>query len=420
MIINSLNRRLLSLIFILLFTLACNLLQTSTDDSTNGQIPATEIPTLVPAVDDETLIRAAIAIHTGILETELEISIDINTGTHVTGNYNQVGTASENYYLAAKVNDGWVIAYVGQSIPLCDEVDHFNFPAEVLPECLDQYAEGFPTLEAALLARTGIPEAELEYTISVNTGTHVKGMIIPKADEELAYFLAVTVPAGWLVVHDGQATPNCVQIDPYDFPMDFVPECIDAEGAIFDRAAEDYPGIQAALATRTGIAVEELDFTIGVNTGNHAWGNVRKAGTVSGGYYLAAKVDDGWIVAYDGQAMPSCTEVDPFLFPTSMVPSCLDEAMNIVDRSTYDYFGIRTALAERTEIAEEDLDFTIDANTGVHAKGSVQHKDSLSGAHYLATKIDDLWVVVFDGQDAPSCQEILPYNFPDELVPFCQ
>ena len=118
--------------------------------------------------------------------------------------------------------------------------------------------------------------------------------------------------------------------------------------------------------------------------------------------------------------MPSCTEVDPFLFPTSMVPSCLDETMNIVDRSTYDHFGIRTALAERTEIAEEDLDFTIDANTGIHAKGSVKHKDGVSGAHYLAVKLNDQWMVVFDGQDSPFCEDIAPYNFPVDFVPVCQ
>lgn len=396
----------------LLGIFACQLSQPAAPDPTELKPPE--------VVDDATLIGAALIAETGIPEQNLSFSIDVNTGSFARGVFEDVLSDTSSLYIATKIGDGWNIAYTGILIPLCDDIAAFDFPLEVMPECLQVTEDAYPTIQAALLAATGILESDLEFLIGVNTGFHVKGTILPKETVETSTFLAVLIEAGWIVVHNGEGTPVCSEIEDYNFPLDFVPECYDAEGSLINRSAEFLPLVEAALIEETGISAENLDFTIGLNTGSHIWGNVREIGDVISEYYLAAKVEDGWIIAYHGQVIPLCSQVDPHLFPFSMVPSCSDESLNTIDRSTYDSLGIQAALVERTGISLEEIEFTIDQNTGLHANGTVSQKGALSGAHYLAVKVEGTWIVVHDGQDAPFCVDIEAYNFPSEILPFCQ
>lgn len=390
---------------------ACQLSQPAVEPTKQ---PPTEIP------DDSALIEAALIAETGIPEQDFSFGIDVNTGSFARGVFGDALTEARSLYIAKKTSAGWVIAYTGDLIPLCDDLAAFDFPLEVMPECLPRTVVGYPTIRAALLAATGIPESDLEFLIGVNTGFHIKGTILPNENVEASTFLAALIEAGWIMVHNGEGTPTCIEIEAYNFPLDFVPECYDAEGALINRSAAFLPLIEAALADETGINAENLDFTIGLNTGSHIWGNVREIGDVISEYYLAARVDDEWIIAYYGQVTPLCSQVDPHLFPSSMVPTCNDERLNPIDRSTYDSLAIQAALVEYTGIPPEEIEFTIDQNTGLHANGTVSQKAAISGGHYLAVKVEGTWIVVFDGQDAPFCADIEAYNFPSEILPFCQ
>ncbi len=51
------------------------------------------------------------------------------------------------------------------------------------------------------------------------------------------YFLAAREGSTWVIVYDGQATPSCAEITPYNFPVDMVPECLDAENNLVVRTA---------------------------------------------------------------------------------------------------------------------------------------------------------------------------------------
>jgi hypothetical protein len=410
-------RRLLLMSFLMIMALqACDALPGASPDP--GDVQPTE-PEGTPGIDDAAILKAAISAETGIPADRLEFTIDVNTGTHAKGSLGEVNSGERGSYLAAKVGAGWVIVYAGYSLPLCEDLVLFRFPAEVASECLDRSIAGYPTILEALLAKTGIPEESLSFVIDVNTGSHVKGKILPAEEVELSTFLAASVQAGWLVVFNGPAEPLCSEIALYEFPMDVVPECIDSDGTLLNRAAADLPGIEAALVTKTGIAAENLNFTIGINTGTHAWGNVSQVGETGGGYYLAVKNEGIWIIAYDGQATPFCSDVDPYFFPSTMVPTCSAADLSEVDRTAYDRLGIEAALAERTGLAADQLDVTIDLNTGAHASGSFMQVGATSGAHYLAVILDGTWTVVFEGQDAPFCSDIEVYNFPVEIVPFC-
>ena len=91
-------------------------------------------------------------------------------------------------------------------------------------------------------------------------------------------------------------------------------------------ALDDDAAIQAALAEKLGIPVEQSDMHITQNTGTHA------TGSVFNGYFLAVKQAGGWTIIYDGQATPYCQEIEAYGFPTSMVLECLDENNNLIVR----------------------------------------------------------------------------------------
>ena len=91
--------------------------------------------------------------------------------------------------------------------------------------------------------------------------------------------------------------------------------------------------IMAAVLEVVGLEEDEADFAITTNTGTHAKGNINEAeAEVSGGYWLAAKTEYGWTHVYDGQAHPTCEQIEPYDFPLDLVEDCLDEEGEVVTR----------------------------------------------------------------------------------------
>ncbi len=99
------------------------------------------------------------------------------------------------------------------------------------------------------------------------------------------------------------------------------------------KPEDDEALIKKALVAKTGIAENIIDVTVSTKVANFAKGFVGAKGEeVGGGYFLAVKVDGTWIIAFDGQSTPNCTAVDPYNFPASLVPECLNGAGNPVTR----------------------------------------------------------------------------------------
>jgi hypothetical protein len=98
-------------------------------------------------------------------------------------------------------------------------------------------------------------------------------------------------------------------------------------------AIDDTTLITKALVTKTGIAADKIDVTVSKQVDNFAKGLVSTKGEeTGGGYYLAFKDKGNWYIVYDGQTTPDCSQVNPFNFPTSLVPECLDAGGNLVTR----------------------------------------------------------------------------------------
>jgi hypothetical protein len=93
--------------------------------------------------------------------------------------------------------------------------------------------------------------------------------------------------------------------------------------------------IKKALVVKTGISAETINVAISQNVdGKYAKGTVGVLGEeTGGGYFLATKINSEWVIVYDGQATPECSAVNPYNFPVSMVPECLDSAGSVVTRS---------------------------------------------------------------------------------------
>jgi len=72
------------------------------------------------------------------------------------------------------------------------------------------------------------------------------------------------------------------------------------------------------------IIVSEVD-------GDYASGGSRpRNADAGGGYFFAAKTDEGWVIAADGNGNIFCSEIEPYNFPSDMIPECWDD-VNMVN-----------------------------------------------------------------------------------------
>jgi len=104
-------------------------------------LPSTSMPTITPSssptVDETNLIKQAVFAKTGLNETKAEITINQNTGQFAKGNIKEFEAVGGAYWLAAKTATGWVCIYDGQANPSCSQINPYNFPKDMAPECLD-------------------------------------------------------------------------------------------------------------------------------------------------------------------------------------------------------------------------------------------------------------------------------------------
>jgi hypothetical protein len=77
--------------------------------------------------------------------------------------------------------------------------------------------------------------------------------------------------------------------------------------------------------------------------------------------------------------------------------------------------GIKQAFATKYNKNLADIDVTITQSDDTHAKGAVNFGGG-EGGMFLATKIDNIWTLVFDGNGSIACADLAPYSFPQEMI----
>ncbi len=86
-------------------------------------------------------------------------------------------------------------------------------------------------------AKYGKEISEITIEINKETETNVAGVVqfSPIGPENSGVFLAVKVDDNWKIIYDGQGSIPCLDIEPYNFPVDQVPECANLNGELIQR-----------------------------------------------------------------------------------------------------------------------------------------------------------------------------------------
>ncbi len=147
--------KIIKCLLLCVFLLGCNIMKpgsssppVSTDDPVMSPQPTQSAPAVqseksptlasassppeaqaLPAEDDKTALRAAVAAFLGKQTGELDVVISENTGNHARGG------ADNGYFLAAKINGEWQVVAAGQGIFDCTALKQYNFPGPMIPEC---------------------------------------------------------------------------------------------------------------------------------------------------------------------------------------------------------------------------------------------------------------------------------------------
>lgn len=98
------------------------------------------------------------------------------------------------------------------------------------------------------------------------------------------------------------------------------------------NANDDLEAIKKAVYEKTGLTEDKAQVIISTRIGDYVKGGISFGQDVGGAYFIAAKKDGKWVVVYDGQATPTCKQLAPYAFPSSMVPECMGEDGKVVER----------------------------------------------------------------------------------------
>ena len=90
---------------------------------------------------DEVLIKEAMAEEHGRGVEEVNLSVGENNGTYATGVVSFAGEIAGGWWLAAKTSGEWVIVADGNGTVLCGDIEAYDFPVSMVPECWDETTE---------------------------------------------------------------------------------------------------------------------------------------------------------------------------------------------------------------------------------------------------------------------------------------
>ncbi len=100
-------------------------------------------------------------------------------------------------------------------------------------------------IKAALAEYLEAEVEDLSATVSEITGDLARGGL------QGAYFIAAKDGGVWIIIYAGQATPYCHIVNPYGFPIAWVPECLAEDDSLVQRSEPDVDADIASLGSPT-------------------------------------------------------------------------------------------------------------------------------------------------------------------------
>jgi len=204
--------------------------------------PAETETALTPDMSDEQMVTLAVAEHFDQPADQMDITV-----TEISGIY-AYGYLENGYFIAVKQDNAWQFVHGGQTNPYCRDIEAYDFPIDMVPECMDdnnqvvvRSASADADIRDALAAYTGVSREDIDFTIMQDAGEHIMGY------SRGGYFLAARVQGQWQIVFAGNGTPYCSMVDIHDFPAYIVPECMDANNNLVYRtdSPDDLSGLQS-------------------------------------------------------------------------------------------------------------------------------------------------------------------------------
>lgn len=98
-------------------------------------------PVQEPQVTNEQAITEAMAAKYSKTTSETDLSINMIDENHASGVVIFEGEVAGGWWLAAKQNGNWIIVADGNGTVMCSDIDAYNFPTDMVPECWDETTE---------------------------------------------------------------------------------------------------------------------------------------------------------------------------------------------------------------------------------------------------------------------------------------
>lgn len=190
----------------------------------------------------------------------------------------------------------------------------------------------------------------------------------------------------------------------------------------------------------------DISVSLEINKENHAIGRFTYNGGMNNkgdGIWFAARLEEGWTltdISYAGY-WGLCQNFEKYNFSADMTPDCWDVEKNVLVDTTNPKIFYQNGFtkADKTKLLQsftsyiknnpansasylgKTLYVKINKNIGDYLSGSVLVGGSrnISAPEFFAVKQNGNWIVVFNGQDYPTCGAISPYHFPHDIIAKC-
>lgn len=94
-------------------------------------------PFIESTISDEELLRTAVLAKSQIPEEKFKFSVGENLGTLAKGMVQNTDDQGGAQWFAGKVNNTWLVSYIGQGVPNCSDLGTIPYPNSWLSHCLD-------------------------------------------------------------------------------------------------------------------------------------------------------------------------------------------------------------------------------------------------------------------------------------------